>query len=134
MLAELFAEEDRAREMATSLIAIGSGSNAAAAIAERESVLAFLLGPMERHMVHEEQRIFPQLERHGLVEEVRVALEQHQAIRHVRDKLKAAEPSQVASMLIEAGRTMLHHTNFESDYVYPELTHDQWLALMRETA
>jgi hypothetical protein len=29
---------------------------------------------------------------------------------------------------------MLHHTNFECDYVYPELTHEQWLALMRETA
>lgn len=133
MLAELFAEEDRAREMAASLIAKGHASDADA-IAERESVLAFLSGPLERHMVHEEERIFPQLERHGLVEEVRVALEQHAAIRSVRAQLASAEPSQVATLLIAAGRTMLHHTNFECDYVYPELTHEQWLALMRETA
>jgi hypothetical protein len=28
---------------------------------------------------------------------------------------------------------MLHHTNFEGDYIYPELTHDEWRDLMKAT-
>jgi hypothetical protein len=28
-------------------------------------------------------------------------------------------------------RLLLHHTNFEGDYIYPELSHDAWRELMK---
>ena len=134
MLAELFQEEDRARDMAAKLLKMAQTSRAAAA-AERGSLLSFLRGPMEQHMRYEEQAIFPHLTEHGLDAEVQVATKQHDAVRQYADRLEAAGPNDdVAPIIADAARLMLHHTNFEGDYIYPELTHQEWRDLMRATA
>lgn len=133
MLAELFQEEDRAREMAWKLIGIAERSREAAT-AERESLLAFLKGPMERHMVYEETTLFPHLEDHELGEEVQVACKQHAAIREATEALaKAAPDEDVGNIIVHVAKLMLHHTNFEGDYIYPELTHDEWRDLLKAT-
>jgi hemerythrin-like domain-containing protein len=133
MLAELFGEEDRARDMATRLAELAQRSKESAA-GERKSLIAFLRGPMERHFVFEETRIFPQLEDHGLGPEVQVAVKQHDALRQLAEKLENAKPEDdVAQLIFEVARLMLHHTNFEGDYIYPELTHDEWRTLMKGT-
>lgn len=133
MLADLFQEEDRARDMAWKLIHVAEQSRAAAA-AERESLLSFLKGPMERHMAYEEASVFPHLEEHGLGEEVQVARKQHAAIRDAARELEAAPGDEgVAQAIVHVARLMLHHTNFEGDYIYPELTHDEWRDLMKAT-
>ena len=134
MLATLFEEEDRAREMASKLMQI-SQSTRDAASHERQSLVAFLKGPMERHMAYEERAIFPQLERRGLGAEVQVAARHHAMIREDADKLASAKPGEDVSQLIfDVARRMLHHTNFEGDYIYPELTYEAWRDLMKETA
>jgi DUF438 domain-containing protein len=133
MLAELFEEEDRAREMATHLMNVARTSRTAAA-AEKDSLVAFIRGPMERHMVHEERTIFPQLERRGLGAEVQVAGKHHAAIREDAERLSLAGPEDdVSALVFDIARRMLHHTNFEADYIYPELTHEDWRALMKQT-
>ncbi|MFO0756683.1 MAG: hemerythrin domain-containing protein [Byssovorax sp.] len=133
MLAELFGEEDRARDMATRLAELAQRSKESAA-GERKSLIAFLRGPMERHFVFEETQIFPQLEDHGLGPEVQVAVKQHDALRQLAEKLENAKPEDnVAQLIFEVARLMLHHTNFEGDYIYPELTHDEWRTLMKGT-
>src|SRR5262249_18457521 len=128
MLAELFQEEDRARAMAARLMQSAQSSRAAA-IAERESLLAFLRGPMERHMAYEERELFPQLERLGLAPEVQVACKHHQGIRDATEKLANATEEAVPQLVFDVARLMLHHTNFEGDYIYPELTVDAWRRL-----
>jgi hemerythrin-like domain-containing protein len=133
MLAELFSEEDRARDMATRLADIARTSREAAA-AERESLLAFLTGPIERHFAYEEQVIFPELVDHGLGEEVQVATKQHDAVRQLARNLSEAGPTDdLGALVFDIARLLLHHTNFEGDYIYPELTHDEWRELMKET-
>lgn len=133
MLAELFGEEDRAREMAARLADIARTSREAAA-AERESLLAFLLGPIERHFAYEEQVVFPKLAEHDLAEEVQVATKQHETVRQLTKKLAAATPGDdLGELVFDIARQLLHHTNFEGDYIYPELTHDEWRELMKET-
>lgn len=133
MLAELFQEEDRAREMAWKLINLAEMSREAA-LAERASLLAFLQGPMERHMAYEEISLFPHLEDHELAEEVQVACKQHTAIREATRALAEAPPdADVTQIVVQVAKLMLHHTNFEGDYIYPELTHDEWLHLMKAT-
>ncbi|MDC3952831.1 MULTISPECIES: hemerythrin domain-containing protein [Polyangium] len=134
MLATLFEEEDRAREMASKLMKVSQESREAAS-AERQSLVAFLKGPMERHMAYEERAVFPQLDRRGLGAEVQVALRHHAMIREDAEKLAAARPGDDVSQLIfDVARRMLHHTNFEGDYIYPELTYEAWRDLMKETA
>jgi len=134
MLATLFEEEDRAREMASKLMQI-SQSSRDACTTERLSLVAFLKGPMERHMAYEERAIFPQLERRGLGAEVQVASRHHAMIREDAEKLATAKPGEDVSQLIfDVARRMLHHTNFEGDYIYPELTYEAWRDLMKETA
>lgn len=134
MLAALFEEEDRAREMASKLMQIAQTSREAC-LRERESLVAFLRGPMERHMAYEEQTIFPQLERRGLGAEVQVAARHHAMIREDADKLASARPDEDVSQLIfDVARRMLHHTNFEGDYIYPELTLEAWRDLMKHTS
>jgi len=132
MLAELFQEEDRARAMAARLMQVAQSSSAAA-MGERESLLAFLHGPMERHMAYEERELFPQLERLGLTPEVQVACKHHAAIREATEKLAAAAADAVPQLVFDVARLMLHHTNFEGDYIYPELTVEAWQHLMEET-
>jgi len=133
MLADLFEEEDRAREMAGKLIQLAQQSRSAAG-AERDSLLGFLRGPMERHMAYEEQAIFPHLEGHGLGEEVQVAQKQHGAIREATQALAEAAPdADVTQVIVHVARLMLHHTNFEGDYIYPELSRDEWRELMKAT-
>jgi plasmid replication initiation protein len=133
MLAELFGEEDRAREMAHKLAETARTSREAAA-AERESLLAFLRGPILRHFAYEERALFPELEKHGLGEEVQVATKQHAAVRQLADKLGATSPGDdVRELIFDVARLLLHHTNFEGDYIYPELTHDEWRALLKQT-
>lgn len=133
MVAELFQEEDRAREVVRELIQRAQRSPAAAS-AEREGLLAFLRGPMERHMRHEEAAIFPHVQAHGLAEEVQVALKQHAAVRDAIAALAHVAPDgDVAAHIAHIAQLLLHHTNFEGDYIYPELTHDAWRELMRET-
>ncbi|MDC0740169.1 hemerythrin domain-containing protein [Polyangium mundeleinium] len=134
MLATLFEEEDRAREMASKLMKVSQESREASS-AERQSLVAFLKGPMERHMAYEERAVFPQLDRRGLGAEVQVALRHHAMIREDAEKLAAAKPGDDVSQLIfDVARRMLHHTNFEGDYIYPELTYEAWRDLMKETA
>ena len=133
LLAALFEEEDRAREMASRLMKVAQTSRDAA-IAERASLVAFLHGPMERHMAYEERNVFPPLERRGLGAEVGVAMRHHAMIREDAAKLAAAKPGEDVSQLIfDVARRMLHHTNFEGDYIYPELTYEAWRDLMKET-
>jgi DUF438 domain-containing protein len=133
MLAELFQEEDRAREMASKLMKIAQTSRESAAM-ERQSLVAFLTGPMERHFAYEERAIFPQLEKRGLGAEVQVARRHHELMREDAQKLAAAQPGEDVSQLIfDVARRMLHHTNFEGDYIYPELTYEAWRDLMKET-
>src|SRR5271154_4073890 len=135
MLAELFGEEDRARAMAARLADIARTSKEAAA-AERESLLAFLRGPIERHFAFEEQVIFPKLVDHGLGEEVQVATKQHETVRQLTRRLAAYQEGSgqdVRELVFDIARQLLHHTNFEGDYIYPELTHEEWRELMRQT-
>jgi hypothetical protein len=133
MLKELFQEEDRAREMANRLAELAQSSSAAAA-AERDSLVAFLRGPMERHFSYEEQKLFPAFEQRGLGEEVQVALKQHATLRAWGEKLaNLGADEDVGKLIFEIARLMLHHTNFEGDYIYPELTHAEWRELMMET-
>ena len=133
MLAELFGEEDRARAMDTRLAEIAKKSPGAAA-AEKESLVAFIRGPMQRHFAYEETVIFPKLETRGLGPEVQVATKQHESLRQLGDKLAEAGPGDdIGSLIFDIARLMLHHTNFEGDYIYPELTHADWRELMKET-
>lgn len=134
MIQDLFEEEDRAREMANRLMQTARSSKAAA-VAERDALVTFLRGPMERHMHYEEVAIFPKLEQKGLVEEVQVARKHHDSIRDDTAQLAAAtDPEQVAQLVFDVARFMMHHTNFECDYIYPELTRAEWRALIQETA
>jgi iron-sulfur cluster repair protein YtfE (RIC family) len=133
MLAELFGEEDRAREMAARLADIARSSREAA-MAERASLLDFLRGPVERHFKYEERVVFPQLEKHDLGEEVQVAIKQHDSVRQMAEQLAATKAEDDPRELIfEIARLLLHHTNFEGDYIYPELTHEEWRELMKES-
>ena len=133
MLAELFGEEDRAREMATRLAELAKRSRESAA-AEKDSLIAFIRGPMERHFHYEEATLFPQLEGRGLAAEVQVAAKQHDGLRQLADRLAATDPGDdVRGLIFDIARLMLHHTNFEGDYIYPELTHADWRELMKET-
>ena len=133
MLAQLFQEEDRAREMAARLMQLAQTSRAAAA-AERDSLLEFLRGPMERHMAYEETSLFPHLEQHELLPEVQVATKHHAAIRKAAEQLAAMpRDADVAPLVFDVARLLLHHTNFEGDYIYPELSHQEWRALMKAT-
>lgn len=133
-IAELFQEEDLAREMARRLIRLAQQSPDVVS-AEREGLLSFLRGPMERHIRCEESAIFPRLERHGLAEEVQVARKHHAALREATDALANTPPDgAIESIVVNIARLLLHHTNFEGDYIYPELTHEAWRELMRETA
>ena len=134
MIQDLFEEEDRAREMANRLMQIARSSKAAA-VAERDGLVTFLRGPMERHMHYEETALFPKLEQKGLVEEVQVARKHHDSIRTDTDQLAAAaDPEVIAQLVFDVARFMMHHTNFECDYIYPELTRAEWRALIQETA
>lgn len=134
MIADLFEEEDRARAMANRLMQLARSSKAAAA-AERDGLVSFLRGPMERHMHYEEVALFPKLEQKGLGEEVKVAKKHHQAIRSDTEQLAcAADQDAIAQLVFDVARFMMHHTNFECDYIYPELTRAEWRALIQETA
>ena len=130
--ADLFREVDRARDRARQLMQIANASRERAA-KERSSLLAFLHGPMERHMGYEERAVFPQLSRRGLAPEVQVAEKQHAAIRQLVDTLATAPEEDVPQIVFDTARLLLHHTNFECDYIYPELTHEAWIELMKET-
>lgn len=132
MVSELFQEEELAREMARKLMAMAQRS-ADEASAERGSLLAFLRGPMERHMRYEEASIFPHFQARGLTEEVQVALKQHAAVREATEALASVAQADVARSIVNVARLLLHHTNFEGDYIYPELTRDEWRELMKET-
>jgi hemerythrin superfamily protein len=133
MLADLFQEEDAARHMARQLMTIANRSREAAA-KERQPLLAFLHGPMEKHMHYEERSLFPKLEQRGLGPEVEVATKHHEAIRAKRDQLdKAGQEDDVAQLVFDIARLMLHHTNFEGDYIYPELDAEDWRELLEET-
>jgi hypothetical protein len=132
-LGALFSEEDAARHMARQLMETARRSRDAAS-AERASLLEFLNGPMERHMEYEERSLFPRLEAKGLGPEVQVASKQHERLRELRGQLAAAAPgADVAQLVFDVARLMLHHTNFEGDYIYPELDKQAWLELMEET-
>ncbi len=134
MMADLFADEDRARGMARHVMELAQRDPAAAA-REKENVRAFLRGPMERHMAYEETVMFPKLVQHGLEPEVDVAKKHHEGIRAEARNLDAAtEPEAIARTIFLAARLMLHHTNFEGDFIYPELSREQWRALMTATS
>ncbi len=132
MVSELFHEEELAREVARKLMAMAQRS-ADDASAERGSLLTFLRGPMERHMRYEEAAIFPHFQARGLTEEVQVALKQHAAVREATEALASVAQADVARSIVNVARLLLHHTNFEGDYIYPELTRDEWRELMKET-
>lgn len=132
-MAELFADEDRARDMARRMMELAQRDPAAAA-REKGSLLAFLRGPLEKHMSYEEHTMFPMLIEHGLEPEVDVARKHHAALRAEATNLEAASAvNDVARAVFLAARLMLHHTNFEGDYIYPELSRDQWRDLMLAT-
>jgi hemerythrin len=130
---ELFADEDRARTMAQRLMHLAK-ANPAEAAREKADVLAFLNGPMERHFQYEETLLFPQLEEHGLGPEVDVAKKHHASLRQEAQNLaNATSEAGIAQAIFFAARLMLHHTNFEGDYIYPELSREQWRGLLKAT-
>ncbi len=132
-MGELFADEDRARAMARRLMELAKRDPTAAA-KEKDSLLAFIRGPIEKHMQHEERVIFPKLVDHRLGPEVDVARKQHGALRDEANNLEQATTVEgIANAVFLAARLMLHHTNFECDYIYPELSRSEWTALMKET-
>jgi DICT domain-containing protein len=133
LLAELFQDEDRAREMASRLMQLAQASPNEA-IKERADLAEFIRGPMERHMSYEERALFPQFLRRGLAPEVQVAEKQHASIRQSAERLALAPEEEVAQIIFDTARLLLHHTNFECDYIYPELTYEAWIELMKETA
>ena len=56
-------------------------------------------------------------------------------IRSDTEQLAAASDQDVIAQLVfDVARFMMHHTNFECDYIYPELTRSEWRALIQETA
>ncbi len=133
-MAGLFADEDRARDMAKHLMELSKRDQIAAA-REKDSLLAFLRGPMERHMAYEEETLFPLLVEHDLGAEVEVARKHHSSLREEAQNLeKATTVDGIAKAVFFAARLMLHHTNFEGDYIYPELSRDEWRSLMSLTA
>ena len=133
ILSDLFQEEDAARAMARKLMAIANRSREAAT-REKDELLAFLHGPMEKHMEYEERSLFPKLVERGLKPEIDVAMKHHEALRERRTELqKAAPDANVAQLVFDIARLMLHHTNFEGDYIYPELDKADWQDLMEET-
>jgi iron-sulfur cluster repair protein YtfE (RIC family) len=139
ILANLFQEEDSARHMARQLMETANESREAAA-RERKSLLEFLHGAMERHMEYEERSLFPKLVTRGLAAEVSVAEKQHAALREGRTKLgeipeaeAGTRGAEIAQLIFDIARLMLHHTNFEGDYIYPELDQEDWRELMEET-
>ena len=72
----------------------------------------------------------------GLAPEVNVAKKHHEAIREKRDELAKAATgptAEVAQLVFDVARLMLHHTNFEGDYIYPELDKEDWRELLEET-
>ena len=107
-----------------------------AAAAERDSLLAFLRGPVERHFALRGAGHLPEARQHDLG---RGGAGRHQAARRGaparRSSSRAAEPGEddLRELIFEIARLLLHHTNFEGDYIYPELTHDEWRELMKET-
>ncbi len=130
---ELFADEDRARTMAQRLMHLAKADPAAAA-KEKDSVVAFLRGPMERHFFYEETALFPHLESHGLGPEIEVARKHHASLRQEANNLaNATSVEGIAQAIFFAARLMLHHTNFEGDYIYPELSREQWRGLLKAT-
>jgi hypothetical protein len=132
-LRELFAHEDQARELARRLMELAQRDPGAAA-AERAGLVAFVRGALEQHMAHEERAIFPLLVEHGLGPEVDVARKQHAALRdEVAHLATATSAEDAARGVFLVARMMLHHTNFEGDYIYPELSRGQWTALMAAT-
>jgi hypothetical protein len=91
-------------------------------------------------MEYEERSLFPKLVTRGLGAEVSVAEKHHAAIREAREKLAAIPESEtaarcdeVAHLIFDIARLMLHHTNFEGDYIYPELEQEDWRELLEET-
>jgi hypothetical protein len=133
MMKELFADEDRARDMARRLMHLAQNDPAAAA-REKDSVLAFIRGPIEQHFKYEEDVLFPELEAHGLGPEVDVAKKHHASLRQEASNLEGAKDvAGIAQAIYFAARLMLHHTNFEGDYIYPELSKEQWHALLAST-
>jgi hypothetical protein len=139
MIADLFQEEDRARDMARKLMELANESRESAN-RERKSLLEFLHGAMERHMDYEERTLFPRLATRGLSAEVAVATKQHASVREMRAKLESIPETEinergneVAHLIFDIARLMLHHTNFEGDYIYPELDKNDWRELMEET-
>jgi hypothetical protein len=85
-------------------------------------------------MAYEERAMCPMLLEHGLEPEVEVARKHHAALRAEAVNLeKATADVDVARAVFLAARLMLHHTNFEGDYIYPELSRDQWRELMMAT-
>jgi iron-sulfur cluster repair protein YtfE (RIC family) len=129
---QLFQEEAEARKMATQLVQIGE-SSAEIAKTERPALLAFLKGPMEKHMHYEEVAIFPKLEASGFDDEVAVALEHHAAIRDCTGKIEGEPDATLCALFSRIGKLLMQHTNFEQDYLYPELTHVEWEELLEET-
>ena len=90
---------------------------------------------MEKHMAYEERAVSPHLEKLGPGEGVLVTKKHHDAVREAADKLATLPAdADIARTVFETARLLLHHTNFEADYIYPELSHAQWLELMGETA
>lgn len=86
-------------------------------------------------MTYEETQMFPKLVAHGLEPEVDVAKKHHEGLRAEARTLEAAtEPEAIARSIFLAARLMLHHTNFEGDFIYPELSIEQWKSLMLATA
>jgi hypothetical protein len=85
-------------------------------------------------MEYEERSLFPRLEDRDLANEVQVACKHHQAIREKRAELDAATDERaIAQLVFDLARLMLHHTNFEGDYIYPELDESDWRELLEET-
>ena len=133
MLAELFQEEDRARDMATRL-QIAQTSRAAASARAPEPHRFSSRADGAPHDLRRARDLpaardpRPRRRGPGRVEAARCG-----PTSQPPDSKSAGPDDDVAPAIADTARLLLHHTNFEGDYIYPELNRDAWRELMRES-
>jgi len=89
-----------------------------------EQLRTMMHNELESHFVLEETQLFPLLAKRGLAGEVGTALEQHGAIRRLRDELGALQGGDAGALrawLDRVASELRHHVRFEADFLYVDL-------------
>ena len=135
MLAELFSEEDRAREMAARLADIARTSKEAARARSGRACSRSSAARSSGTSRSRSRSCSPSWRSTTSGPEVQVADQAARRGAPARAQAGRRGPpgDDIGDLVFEIARLLLHHTNFEGDYIYPELTHDEWRELMKET-